>query len=112
MGNSLFVEHLVGEQVGIREELVWIWELSERWEDILQNLVDQTKASIDTMELFSQGECFLRVGEMGKLEALEEVENVLRRHRRRLGTGSKEKEPEKDLERDPEVVPDVEMTLQ
>ena len=51
---------------------------------------------------------------MGKLEGSEEVESVLRRHRRRLGTGSREKEPERDSEGEPEVVPeaDVEMTLQ
>jgi len=53
---------------------------------------------------------------MGKLEGLEEVENVLKRHRRRLGTRSKEKELERylegGLEGDLEVVLDVEMTLQ
>ena len=50
----------------------------------------------------------------GKSEGLEEVEMVLRRHRRKLGTGSKEMEPERHLERGPEVVveADVEMTLQ
>jgi len=35
---------------------------------------------------------------MGKPEGKEEVESVLRRHRRRLGTVSKEKEPEMDPE--------------
>jgi len=47
------------------------------------------------------GECFLRIWEMGKLEGLDEIENVLRRHRRKLGTGSteKEKEPERQPER-------------
>ena len=49
---------------------------------------------------------------MGKPKGQEEVESVLRRHWRRLGIGSKEKEPERDLERNPEIVPDVEMTLQ
>ena len=39
---------------------------------------------------------------------------MLRRHWRRLGTRSKEKEPERDPEGNLEVVPevDVEMTLQ
>jgi len=39
------LEKLVGEQSGIQEELVRIWESSERMEDVLQDLVDQTKAS-------------------------------------------------------------------
>ena len=88
-----------------------IWEPSGRTEDILQDFVDQTKASLDTMELFTWGEYFLRTWEIGKLEGKEEVESVLRRHQRR--TGSREKEPEKDLEVELEVVleEDVEMTL-
>ena len=104
--------------MGIREELVWIWELSERWEELLQDLVNPTKASSNMMELFTWGEHLLRVQEMGKLEGLEEVENVLKRHRRRWGTRSEEKEPERNpernLERSPEVVPeaDVELALQ
>jgi len=49
-------------------ELVWIWESSERWEEVLQDLVDQTKASLDVMELFIWGEYFLRFQEMGKPE--------------------------------------------
>ena len=100
--------------MGIREELVQTWVLSERQEDVLQDLVDQTKASSNMLELFTQGECFLRICEMGKLEGQEEVESVLRRHRRRLGTGSREKELERDLEGDLGVVPEVyvDMTLQ
>ena len=49
-------------------------------EDILQELVNQTKASLDVMELFTCGEHFLRSQEMGKLEGQEEVESVQRRH--------------------------------
>jgi len=83
-------------------------------EHIPQDLVNQTKASLDVMELFVQGEHFLRTWEMGKLEGQEEVESVLRRHHRRLGTGNREKEPELEWEQRSEVVPeaDVEMTLQ
>ena len=62
-----------------------------RWEEVLQDLVDQTKALSDIMELSAQGEHFLRVQEMGGLEGKEEVERVLRRHRKRLGTGSRER---------------------
>jgi len=47
------LEHLVEEQVGIREELVQIQILSERCEDVLQDLVNQTKASSDVLELFT-----------------------------------------------------------
>jgi len=46
------LEQLVGEQVGFWEEMAWIWESFERMEDILQDLVNQTKASLDMMELF------------------------------------------------------------
>ena len=60
--------------MGIQEELARSWELSERQEEILQDLVDQTKASSDAMELFTWGECFLRNWEMGKVEGLDEIE--------------------------------------
>ena len=78
-------------------------ESSKRLEELLQELVNQTKASSDSMELFMQGEHFLMIHEMGKLEGPEEAEQVLRRHRRNLGTGSKGqgkglgKNPEKGL---------------
>ena len=92
--------------------MVRIWESSERTEDILQDFVDQTKASSDAIKLFAWGECFLRTQEMGKLEGPEEVESVLRKHHSRWRTGGREKEPEPEPE--PEVVleVDVEMTLQ
>jgi len=67
----------------------------------------QTKALSASLELFTWGEHFLRVWEMGKLEGLEEMETVLRKHRRRLRTGSKENE----LERDPEGGLDVVVTV-
>src|SRR5882724_12548693 len=62
------LEQLVGEQASFHEEMARIQEFSERTEKILQELVDQTKASSDTMELFMQGEHFVRTREMGKLE--------------------------------------------
>ena len=74
----------MGEQVGIWEKMLKIQESSERQEDILQDLVNQTKASSDVMESFTWGEFFLRIEEMGKQKGPEEVESVLRRHRRRL----------------------------
>ena len=50
---------------------------------------------------------------MGKMEGLEEVESVLRKHHRRWGTVSREKEPELEQEVVLDVVleGDVEMTL-
>ena len=105
------LEQLVGEQMGIWEEMVKIQESSERQEDILQDLVNQTKASLDAMELFMWGEHFLRVLEMEKLEGPGEVENVLWRQRRRLGTRSKEKELERNPERSPEMVPEADLEM-
>jgi len=104
------LEQLVGEQSGIWDELVQIQKSSERTEDVLQELVDQTKAYSDVMELFVSGEHLLRIWKMGKPEGQEEVESMLRRYHRILGTGSREKE----LEGESEVVleADVEMTLQ
>ena len=54
------LEQLVGDQASFHEEMDRIWESSERMENILQELVNQTKASSDEMELFMQGEHFLR----------------------------------------------------
>jgi len=92
------LEQLVGEQAVFNEEVARIWESSERMEGILQELVNQTKASLDVMELFVQGECFLRTQELGKPEGPEEVESVLRRCHRRWGTISREKETELEKE--------------
>ena len=77
------LEQLVGEQASFCEEMARIWESSKRTEGILQELVNQTKASSDVMELFMRGECFLRTQEMGKQEGSEEAESVLRRRHRR-----------------------------
>ena len=117
------LEQLVGEQVSFCEEMARIWESSKRTEGILQELVDQTKASSDMMELFVWGEHFLRTWEMGKLEGSEEAESLLRRHHRQwTESREKEMEPERELEvamgvalevvlkAVPEM--DVEMTLQ
>jgi len=87
------LEQLVGEQAGFHEEMARIWESSERIEGVLQELVAQTKASLDAMELFVCGEHFLRTQEMGKPAGSEEAKSVLRRHHRRW-TGSREKEKE------------------
>ena len=106
------LEDLVGEQVWLRESAEW-------QEALLEEMVSNTKVIVDAMDLFMQGEHFLRVREMGKPEGLEESELVVRRHRRRMGKG-KGKELERNLEVVPEGVPevepeascDVEMTLQ
>ena len=64
--------------------------------------------------MFVQEEQFLWIWEMGKLEGSEEVEIVLRKHWRKLGSKEKGKEVEKNPEKGLEVVPeaDVDMTLQ
>ena len=50
--------------MGFHKEVARIQESSKRTEGILQELVDQTKASSDVMELFVWGEQFLRTWEM------------------------------------------------
>src|SRR5882724_9478827 len=52
------LEDLVGEQARLRESM-------ERQEDLLEELVANTKVIADAMDLFTWGECFLRVREMG-----------------------------------------------
>jgi len=52
------LEQLVGEQAGFCEEVARIQKSSKRTEGILQELVDQTKAFSDAMELFVWGEHF------------------------------------------------------
>ena len=81
--------------------------------------MSNTKVIMDVMDIFTRGEHFLRVWEMGRLEGPEESELVVRRHRRRMGKGKgKELErnlevvPEGVLEVEPEALGDVEMTLQ
>src|SRR5882724_3982235 len=110
------LEDLIGEQAQLRES-------AERQEALLEEMVSNTKVIVDAMDLFTWGEWFLRVQEMGKLEGTEEAELVVRRHRKRMGKG-KVKELERNPEVAPEVVPegvpevepeascDVEMTLQ
>ena len=94
------LEDLVGEQVWLRESTEW-------QEALLEEMVSNTKVIVDAMDLFTRGERFLRVWEMGKPEGPEETELVVRRHRRRMGKGKG-----KELERNPEVSCNVEMTLQ
>jgi len=60
------------------------------------------------MDLLLQGECFMRVQEMGRPEGPAETKMVVRRHRM-MGP---EKEPEDVPEVEPEASCDVEMTLQ
>ena len=87
------LEDLVGEQA-------WLRESAEQQEALLEEMVLNTKVIADAMDLFMQGERFLRVWEMGRLEGPEETELVVRRHRMRMGKG-------KELEKNPEVAPEV-----
>src|SRR5882724_13054368 len=83
------LEDLVREQVLLQESAEW-------QEGLLEELVSNTKVIADVMDLFTRGEHFLRVQEMGRLEGPEEAELVVRRNRR-MGKG-KGKEPEKNTE--------------
>jgi len=88
------LEDLVGEKAWLRESTEW-------QEALLEEMVSNTKVTTDAMDLFTQGERFLRVREMGRLEGPKEAELVVRRHRRmRKGKG-------KELEKNPEVAPEV-----
>src|SRR5882724_2583526 len=81
------LEDLVREQGRIQES-------TERQEELLEELASNTKVIVDAMDLFLQGERFMRVREMGRPEGPAESEMVVRRHRM-MG-------PEKELEDVPE----------
>src|SRR5882724_12595513 len=81
------LEDLMGEQAQL-------WESAEQQEELLEELVFNTKVITGAMDLFTCGEHLLRVQEMGRLEGLEETELVVRRHRMM----EKGKGPEKNLE--------------
>ena len=53
------LEDLVREQVLLRESAEW-------QEELLEELVSNTKVIVDAMDLFMWGERFLRVQEMGR----------------------------------------------
>src|SRR5882724_5309822 len=95
------LEDLMGEQA-------WLWESAEWQEDLLEELVANTKVIADAMDLFTRGERFLRVREMGRPEEPEKSEMVVRRH----WMMGEEKESEGVLEVEPKASCDVEMTLQ
>jgi len=102
------LEDLVGEQAGL-------WESVEWQEELLENLVSNTKVIMDAMDLFTQGEHFLRVQEMGRLEGPED-ELVVKRHWMMRKGKEPERNPEVVAGNVPEVEPeatcDVAMTLQ
>ena len=60
-------------------EQAQLWESAEQQEALLEEMVSNTKVMMDVMDLFTWGEHFLRVREMGKLEGPEETELVVRR---------------------------------
>ena len=99
------VAHALVDLVG---EQVWLQESAEWQEELLEELMSNTKVIVDVMDLFMRGERFLRVQEMGRPEGPEETELVVRRHRMM--------EKGKGLEGIPEVEPealcDIEMTLE
>jgi len=88
------ITHVLEDLVGEKAQL---WESAERQEALLEEMVSNTKVIADAMDLFMQGERFLRAWEMGGPEGPEETELVV---------------PEGVPEVEPEASCDVEMTLQ
>jgi len=58
-----------GSKLQLRESAEW-------QETLLEEMVSNTKVIMDAMDLFTRGENFLRVREMGRLEGPEEAELV------------------------------------
>src|SRR5882724_6560354 len=81
----------------VREQVL-LWESAEQQEELLEEMVSNTMVIADAMDLFTWGEHFLRVREMGRLERPEKSEMVVRRHRM-MG----EEEPEGVPEEEPEM---------
>jgi len=87
-------------------------------EEQYELIADNVKSMVDSVELFTHGDQYLRVQEMGRLEVPEGPEYILWKTRQRLESLEQRGkdpmgEPEKEPEVEPEVVPvDVEMTLQ
>ena len=82
----------------------------------MQDLIDHVKSGADSLELFTWGDHFLQMQEMGKLEG-PEVETELRPCRRKMVFEGKGKGKERDPGERPENNSEaegqyVEMTLQ
>ena len=102
--------------VGIVKEMKASWKSSERiaWDvlEVSREILSQTMALVDLVELVVQGQCFLRTREMGQPESDRE-ELPTRWLKNRKGK-AKEIEPEEEAEEEgePEVeLEDVDMTL-
>ena len=112
------VEGLVSGQAAIAKELAEIWKSTLRSEEHFEIIVDNVKSLADSMEMFIRSDRYLRVREMGKPEVPEGPEYTLRKTRCRLESlEQRGKEPERELEVEPgvepEVVPiDIDMTIQ
>ena len=112
----------MSRQAVIQKELVEVWNSSIRSEDHLELLSENIKSILDLVELFTHGECYLWVWDMGRPEVLEDPEYIPRKTRWQLDSIEQrgrdpirepEVEPGVELGVEPEVVPvDVEMTLQ
>ena len=116
------VEGLVSGQATLQKELIELQNSSLRSEDHFELLSNNLKSIVDLVELFTCGEHYLRVWEMGRPEVPKGLEYIPRKTRQRLGSFEQQgrdpiREPEKEPEVEPEVetevvLVDVEMTLQ
>jgi len=112
------VEGLASGQAAITKELAKIRKSTLRSEEHFELITDNVKSLADSMEMFTRGDRYLRIREMGKLEVPEGPEYALRKTRRRLESLEQQgKEPEREPEVEPgvelEVVPiDIDMTIQ
>jgi len=119
---SRSIEGLALGQAAITKELAEIWKSVLHSEEHFELIVDNMKSLADSMEMFTCGDQYLRVREMGKPEVPEGPEYTLQKSRCRLESlEQRGKEPEREPEVvpgvelgvEPEVVPvDIEMTLQ
>ena len=112
------VKGLASGQAAILKELVDLQNSLIRLEDHLELLSDNIKSIVDSVELFTCGERYLWVREMGKLEVPEDLEYIPRKTQWQLDSiEQRGRDPIRELEVElgvePDVVPvDVEMTLQ
>ena len=65
------IEGLVSGQAAITKELVELWKSALCSEEHFELIADNMKSMEDSMEMFTRGDQYLRVREMGKLEVPE-----------------------------------------
>ena len=102
------IEGLPSGQAAITKELVELRKLALRLEEHFELIADNVKSMADSMEMFTRGDRYLQVREMGKPEVPEGPEYILWKTRRRLESLEQwGKEPERELEVEQGVEPEV-----